>query len=197
MVLSELQSGKCDNVVVLFTDIRNFTKLTSDLPIEEVMQLLRIYFDEMAGIIMTNHGVVGSFVGDAIVGYFGLDNPECAADNAVKTALQIKEQVRFINIGREIPILNGMGIDKGSVIIGSVSTNDQIKQTIVIGCPINRASRFENLTRISCHRIIISKSFYDQLSQQYQEQYVDIGHCEVRGVDGFIPLYADIVAKQD
>lgn len=195
MILSELKQGRYDNVAVLFTDIRNFTKFTADLPIEEVMQLLRIYFDKMAGIIMANHGVVGIFVGDAIVGYFGLDKVEHRIDNAAKAALQIKEQIRFINIGRNVPILNGMGLDKGSVIIGNVLTNDALKQTIVVGTPINRASRFERLTRISCHRIIMPKLFYEQLSPKQQEPFIAIGRVEVRGIPGLVHLYGDIVEK--
>ena len=197
MTLSDVKPGKYDDVVVLFSDIRNFTKLIVELSFEEVMHLLRIYFDEMAGIILANHGVVGTFVGDAIVGYFGLDKSEKNhADNAVKAALLIKEKIRFINIGREIPVLNGMGIDGGSISVGTVSTNDELKQIIVIGAPINKASRFERLTRISCHRIMMSKSVFEHLSPQIKEQFVDIGCCEVRGIEGLIPLYADIITKK-
>jgi len=197
MNVSDLKLGKREDVTVLFADIRNFTRLTHDLPLEEVMQLLRIYFEEMAGIIIGNNGIVGSFVGDAIVGYFGLEEPmPDAANNAVDAALAIKDQIRFINIGREIPILNGVGIDCGPVFVGDVSANQDIKQTIVIGSPINRASRFERMTRISYHRIVVSKMTYEKLSKNMKKQLVDIGRCEVRGLDGLIELYADRVEKE-
>jgi len=195
MILSELKQGTYENVAVLFTDIRNFTKLTGDIPLEDVMRLLRVYFDEMAGIIMQNEGVVGTFVGDAIVGYFGLPDNSHAADNAARAALQIKEQIKFINIGRQIPILNGLGLDKGTISIGSVSANDVLHQMIVIGNPINRASRFERLTRVSCHRIIMPKSLYDELSSEQQRSFVDIGRIEVRGVSELIHICGDVIKQ--
>lgn len=196
MDLMDVKQGRYDNVIVLFSDIRNFTKLTNDLPLEEIIHLLRVYFDEMAAIIVSNHGIVGTFVGDAIVGYFGLNAlSKDTADNAAKAALLIKEQICFINIGRKIPVLNGMGIDGGSVMVGSVSVNDELKQTIVIGQPINNASHFERLTRISCHRIMMPQSVFEHLSPHLQQQFLDIGRCEVRGLEALVPLHADIIAK--
>jgi len=196
MTISDLKPGTYDNVSVLFTDIRNFTKLTNDLPLEEVMAILRVYYEKMAGIILNNDGIVGSFVGDAIVGYFGLGSPsQDSLEQAARAALMIKEEIRFVNIGREFPIMNGVGIDVGSVIVGSVCA-DSDKQTIVIGSPINKASRFERLTRTSCHRIIMSKRVYDQLSPELKKEYVNIGNCEVRGLEGLMNLYADCIAKE-
>jgi len=196
MTIDQLKQGIHKNVVVLFTDIRNFTKMTNDLSLDEVMLLLRLYYDEMAGIITGNHGIVGSFVGDAIVGYFGLGNSSKEpSEEAARAALEIKEEIRFLNIGRQLPILNGVGIDKGAVVVGAVcSGNDS--QTIVIGSPINKASRFERLTRTSCHRIIISKEVYEELSSKTKQEYVNIGNCEVRGFDGLMYLYADCVVKK-
>ncbi len=196
MVLSEVKAGIHEDVAVLFSDVRNFTRLTDDISIEDLMHILRIYYDEMAGIIIANNGIVGTFVGDAIVGYFGIKTPKNGADDAASAALQIKEQIRFINIGREIQFLNGIGLDKGPIIVGTVSCDEVIEQQIVVGNPINRASRFERLTRRSCHRIIMPKLFCQDLSSTQKKYFVDIGRVEVRGLPGLIHVCGDIEAQQ-
>jgi len=197
MKLSDVKIGVHENIAILFSDIRNFTKLTEDIPIEKVMELLRIYFDEMASVIVANNGVVGTFVGDALVGYFGFEDSKNAIDNAARPALEIKEQSKFTNIGREIPILNGIGLDNGIIDIGTVHSNEKICQTVVIGSPINRASRFERLTRASCHRIIMPKTFYDNLSSELKNYFVDIGRVEVRGMSELVHIYGDDPVKKE
>jgi len=58
-------------VTVLFSDIRNFTRITETLPPDQLVQLLNEYFTEMAKIIFENQGSLDKYIGDAIVAVFG------------------------------------------------------------------------------------------------------------------------------
>ena len=63
--------GKAD-VTIFFSDIANFTTMAESLEAETFMSLLTEYLDEMSKIIMAKRGVVGEFIGDAIMAWWNV-----------------------------------------------------------------------------------------------------------------------------
>jgi adenylate cyclase len=85
-------------VTVLFSDIRNFTRISEALPPDKLVHLLNEYFTEMARIIFENQGSLDKYIGDAIVAVFGslipLENP---ARTAVQAAIQMIKELSSLN----------------------------------------------------------------------------------------------------
>ena len=76
-----------DNVAVLFTDIRGFTKYVHDAGSEKTLKVARelsSYFSAATDLIHHKHGFVDKFIGDAIMafwGYPGIERPHNDEDS--------------------------------------------------------------------------------------------------------------------
>jgi len=168
-------------VTVLFSDIRNFTRITETLPPDQLIQLLNEYFTEMAKIIFEKKGSLDKYIGDAIVAVFGslvpLENP---AHTAVETAVQMMKQMVTLNERWKsqygFPMEMGIGINTGEVFLGNVGSPERMEFT-VIGDTVNIASRFSGLALGG--QILITKETLTGLGPGIQ--YKELPPTEVKG----------------
>src|SRR3972149_3672993 len=138
-------------VTVLFSDIRNFIRISETLPPDQLTRLLNEYFTEMARIIFENQGSLDKYIGDAIVAVFGslieLENP---AQSAVRAAIQMMERMPVLNERwvrhYELKMDIGIGINTGEVFLGNVGSPERMEFT-VIGDTVNVASRLSDLAQ--------------------------------------------------
>lgn len=167
-----MKPGESRVVSVLFADMRNFTKLTNQLPPSEVVTFLNDYWDVVSTSIKKNKGSVNKYIGDGLLAVFGapvsyIDNHE----NAVNAALDMVSSLDEINqkyadrLGTDIEI--GIGINSGEVIVGNVGTDDFMEYT-VIGNTVNIASRLETLSKEKANSIIISEKTHELVSHAFQ-----------------------------
>jgi adenylate cyclase len=140
---------------VLFSDIRGFTKFSEGLEAEEVMQQLNVYFERMVPCVKECHGTFHKFIGDAIMAAWGdlaplSLGPEKDAQNAVKSALMMRERLAVLNEERKaaglVPIRIGIGLNHGVVQAGMLGSSER-KEFTVMGDGVNTASRLEGLTK--------------------------------------------------
>ena len=191
MKLSQVPLGKKENISVLFCDMFNYTAICEEYSLEFVAELLDNYYKAMATAILGADGVLGSFVGDAIIGYFGLTDQNNDASNAINAALSIIQKSDEFNLPNGQPVLNGIGIDRGELIIAQVGPVHEVVDHIVIGRSINTASRLEKLTRYSCHRMLISDTVYEHAKTEQQEKFVEIGNRYIRGIEDSMIIYGE------
>jgi class 3 adenylate cyclase len=153
--------GETRHVSILFCDIRDFTRFSSERSPGEVVGRLNRFFGRMAGAIRAQGGTINKFLGDGFLAVFGapVDQPDHAR-RAVAAALQMEQELASLNAelaGRnEPPMEIGIGIDSGEVIAGNVGSRDRLEYT-VIGDPVNRSSRIEQLNKSLETRILISE----------------------------------------
>ena len=143
--------GEIKEVTVLFSDIRAFTRLSEELPPDEVVRMLNEYFGEMTNIVFRNDGSVDKFVGDALIVVFGAAFPRPDDPlRAVKTALDMQAAMRELNgrwssEGRRTFRI-GIGITTGKVLYGNVGSEQRMELT-VIGDAVNLAARLASVAK--------------------------------------------------
>lgn len=132
------------DAVVLFADLRGFTRLTVDHAPDAVMELLNEIFEEMFDAIYHHEGVLFDIVGDELMVAFNVPYDQAdASERAVATAIEMQRRFRPIQARREAVGMNvgmGIGINRGPVVLGNVGTADRVHYAMV-GEAVNIAHR--------------------------------------------------------
>jgi adenylate cyclase len=140
--------GHKNVATILFADIRGFTAYAEDREPEEVVDMLNTYFDIATRAILDYGGYVDKFIGDAVLGVFGV--PVFRNDHverAVRTALDLMDLLRREDPQKN-PLLSsvGIGIHTGPIVSGNIGSPAKMEYT-VIGDTVNLASRLSGLAR--------------------------------------------------
>jgi adenylate cyclase len=143
--------GKKTHAVVLFADIRGYTTLSENTPVQDVVRLLNQYFERMVKIVRKHDGVVDKFIGDNLMAVWGVPYEKPGAEEkAVRAALDMIKEIQIWN--EEIqkqgyPALAiGIGLNAGTVIAGSLGSSEHMEYT-VIGDVVNTAQRAESIAK--------------------------------------------------
>lgn len=180
------------NVVILMSDIRNFTTISEVNKPETVVNFLNTYFTNRVDIVKKYGGTVDKFIGDAIMVLFGA--PISYNDNAkraVQAALEMYEQLEKIpceqlKLPDGIKLDIGIGIHYGDVIVGQIGSADKTNYT-VIGDTVNLASRLEGLTKLYGAKVIISQAVRDELDDSMNVLLLD--SVKVKGKKESVLIY--------
>lgn len=155
--------GEDINAVILFSDLRNSSKLAEELPRAEYLKILNTYFETVLGPIDQYGGEVLKFIGDAVLAIFpvtsGGDDNVLQARNAVAAARAITGTLEK-STGADaengtVEIDFGIALHVGDVTYGNVGGRDRLDFT-VIGPAVNMASRLEGLCKSTGKRVIVS-----------------------------------------
>jgi adenylate cyclase len=176
-------------VTVLFSDIRNFTRISESLPPDKLVELLNEYFTEMAKIIFENQGSLDKYIGDAIVAVFGSLIPlENSAQTGVQAAVQMMKEMQALNEkwkGRYgFKMEMGIGINTGEVFLGNVGSPERMEFT-VIGDTVNIASRFSGVAQGG--QILVAKDTLFGLGPDIK--YKELEPVEVKGKTGKLEVF--------
>lgn len=138
-----LQSHRRE-IVVLFTDLRNFTPFAETSEPEEVMGVLAEYHHAIGALVHAYEGTLERFTGDGIMVFFNDPIPcDDAAERAVRMALQIRDAVsdlaaRWRRNGYDLPV--GIGIAQGFATLGRIGFEGRFDYA-AIGSVTNLAAR--------------------------------------------------------
>ena len=175
---------------ILFCDIRNFTAITEKLGAVQVVKLLNSYFDLMVESIHEYHGVLDKFIGDAVMGVFGLPYTNTNDPiNAILCALNMIDKLEKLNRSKSLGVkLNiGIGISTGKVISGNIGSDKRYEYT-VIGDPVNLASRLEGETKNYDEQILICDNTYTMVADIFE--CYKIGGVNIKGKEKPENIYA-------
>lgn len=190
--------GEEREVVILFSDVRNFTGLSEKMKPTEVIEMINTCMTKACAAIDKNHGVVDKFVGDEVMALFGaiLPSPD-AAKNAIQCAMEIVQLLDEWNLERESrgePRIDmGIGINKGKVCVGNMGAANHLNYT-VIGFNVNLAARL--CSHASAREILVAKSLTEEL--QVQETFsFEEKKAQLKGITGETVVYKVLGYKKN
>jgi adenylate cyclase len=183
--------GVMRNVSVLFADIRNYTPLSEQLPVHQVVTLLNDYFESMVEAVFGHQGTLDKFIGDALMAVFGSPMPQDDHPwQAIQCAIEMQQRLTlFNNSHADIlphPLKVGIGINSDSVICGNIGSSRRMEYT-AIGDGVNLASRLESASKDYGCDILISEQTYQAYSDRLWARELDL--IQVRGKCNAVRIY--------
>ena len=155
------------DAVILFADLRGFTRMAEKMPPAEVVLLLNEYFSLLTNIAYRYKGVIFNMAGDSLLVGFGVpfEQPD-AAERAIKCGQQMLADFDALSVewrarhGLETGL--GIGVNKGEVVAGNVGSAAYSNFTI-IGDAVNIASRL--MQRARAGELLLSAAVMDTLRE--------------------------------
>lgn len=180
------------DAVILFADLRGFTRMAEKLPPAQVVLLLNEYFSLLTSIAYRYNGVIFNMAGDSLLVGFGVpfEQPD-AAERAINCGNQMLADFDTLSVewharhGLETGL--GIGVNKGEVVAGNVGSAAYSNFTI-IGDAVNIASRL--MQRARAGEMLLSDRVMDVLkTTQIFMQALPLPPLTLRGRSEPIGLY--------
>ncbi|MFP4098032.1 MAG: CHASE2 domain-containing protein [Alphaproteobacteria bacterium] len=200
--------GENRELSVMFTDIRNFTRISEGLNPEELINLMNDFLTQMSDIVMSHKGTVDKYIGDAMMCFWNAprdvadhERKACIAALKMQDALapineQLKEKHK--NSKAELVLLKaGVGINTGVCAVGNMGSRQRFAYS-ALGDAVNLASRLEGQTKHYGVDIIIGQSVYDKV-QDFA--LIELDKLRVQGREEAQTIYAligdDMFVKEE
>ncbi len=132
-------------VTVVFCDLVGSTALGESTDAESVREVVQAYFREMRAALERHAGTVEKFIGDAVMGVFGVPAVhEDDALRAVRAAVDMRAALAAVNEASgpvlDLPLQIRIGVATGEVVYAEPRAPD----TFVTGDCVNLAARLQN-----------------------------------------------------
>jgi class 3 adenylate cyclase/tetratricopeptide (TPR) repeat protein len=129
---------------VVFCDLVGSTALGERLDPESLQRVLGQYFERVREVLERHQGTVEKFIGDAVVGVFGVPRlHEDDALRAVRAAVELQAAMAELNKELErdwgVTLQLRTGVNTGEVVAGSAAAGS----ALVLGDAVNVAARLE------------------------------------------------------
>jgi adenylate cyclase len=180
------------DAVILFADLRGFTRMAEKLSPTQVVLLLNEYFSLLTNVVYRYNGVIFNMAGDSLLVGFGVpfEQPD-AAERAINCGNQMLAEFEALSTewraahGLETGL--GIGVNKGEVVAGNVGSAAYSNFTI-IGDAVNIASRL--MQRARAGELLLSDRVMDVLkTTQIYMQALPLPPLTLRGRTEPIGLY--------
>ena len=196
IVLDKYLWGVEQEVTILFSDLRGFTKLSEHRLSYDVVFLLNQYLGRMSETITDTGGYVDKFMGDGIMAIFGMDRPRSeGAQQAIAAARAMGGVLDALNQSLHEELKGtldmGIGIHTGGAIlgrIGAAGNNQAARGITALGDTVNTASRLESASKDLKVQVILSRSVAD--AAQLVTEGLPVHSLEIRGREQPLDVYA-------
>ena len=181
--------GISQNVVVMFTDIDNFTFYTESVQTEDLFRYLNEYFTELTTHVIANKGTIDKYIGDSLMVMWGMPTPLTnPCELACETAVELRNasnrlRDEWAQQNAPLKFNTRIGLHYGEAIVGNVGAEDRFNYTTV-GDTVNLASRLEVANKTYKTDIIVSHALLKQLEHEqalHRFAFRMIGKVMVKG----------------
>jgi class 3 adenylate cyclase/tetratricopeptide (TPR) repeat protein len=170
-------------VTTLFCDIVGYTALCERLDPEEADRLLRTFYSLARSVIETWGGLVEKFVGDAVLGVFGVPTAhEDDAERAVATALRLRDRLQSLHGGPGIQARVGVNTGPAVVRLDAVASSGQ---GFLVGDAVNTAARLQQLAPPM--GVVVGAATHDLTAQRFV--YEPLPTATVKGKRGTLSVW--------
>jgi class 3 adenylate cyclase len=186
-----LFTGSAVRATVLVCRIRDFAHFIEPLSPEHALRYLNEFYALTGTAIQRRRGIIETFLGDGIVGVFGvpLENPT-QEDDALQAALDIVRHVvamrkRWAQQQRK-PFTVGIGINTGEVIAGDAGFRDR-REFTVVGSEATWAHRLQEAAFALNAFVVASRATCESLASEYN--LVPVSGVPLPGVRRLLDAY--------
>ncbi|GJL81548.1 MAG: hypothetical protein DHS20C01_11820 [marine bacterium B5-7] len=186
--------GSEQQVVCMFVDMRDSTRLGESTLPYDVVFILNQFFVELSVALEATEGHYAQFAGDGLMALYGVgqDDMAQAARMALLGAASMFDRLDRLNERLEpefsLKIRMGIGIHTGTTIVGRMGPPGAPVLT-AIGDNINIAARLESASKIEACDLIVSNETLTALAHGSLDGFqLDRACIEVRGREGGIDV---------
>ena len=188
-LVNELDSvgGKEEELTVIMSDIRDFTKISQRMSPNDVVDMLNNYFSLMIDEMMKHKIVVDKFIGDGILAYVEnerLEEKHLQNQQAVRASVGMLQKIKEHQLDLKI----GIGIYRGPLVKGYIGSRSKLQHTI-IGDSVNRAARLEALCKELDVPLVITHEIWLDLDEQTRKKFKIFKDVKMKGVDQSVDVY--------
>ena len=183
-VLSETRERKL--VSVVFVDLTSSTELARRLDPERFREVLAAFYDLVSGEFAALRGRAEQYVGDAVMGVFGI--PVARDDDAVRAiraglAIVDRSEKLGVELGLPMPMRVRVGVNTGPVAVGAGSGPG-----LVSGAEVNLAARLQQAARPG--EVLVGATARDLARSQ--AEFGERRSVEAEGFGGELPAWPAI-----
>lgn len=155
-----VRAGKRQDVAILFTDIRGFTRRAETLDPASLGQFVGEFRQQVAAAADAHGGVIDKFIGDAAMVVFGIPEPHGGtAGDALACARALLANIATWNAQRaaagQDEVRIGIGVHWGPVFCGAIGDAVRLEYT-VLGDTVNVAARLQDETKSAGFPLVVS-----------------------------------------
>ncbi|WP_127115622.1 adenylate/guanylate cyclase domain-containing protein [Shimia sediminis] len=178
----EITRGHVDRLeaAILVSDLRGWTRLNTELPVEETVSIANDYFDIVDSAVRAHDGEILKFMGDGVLAVFPVastDRAEAARNAAAAAQAALARQTPDIQFG--------IGLHIGNVLYGNTGSERRLDFT-VLGSAVNLAARIEALCGETGQALLMS----GEMAGLLQERPQSIGSFDLKGLPGPTEIFA-------
>ena len=187
----DARGGPLQKATVLFSDIPRFTSIPEELGARNTVTMQNEYFTEMIEVVFKNKGILGKFIGDAIMVVFSPPFPTADdTDNAIIVANRMTEVLREMKRRRrakgKILVDIGIGLTSGELISSNIGSPKWMDYT-VISDTVNLAAGLESATKY--YGVAVLASEFTVAGSNGQNQFRELDLIVVKGKTEPVAVY--------
>jgi adenylate cyclase len=189
---------------MLFTDVKDFSRVAEGLAPARLVALLNEYLTVMTDVVVEHGGVIDKYLGDGLMAEFGVPVPlDDHAVRACRAALRMRDELRRLRgewTRRGMPALHArVGINTGQVLVGNLGSFRMMDYTCM-GDHVNLASRLEGVNTEYGTEILVSEFTWRQVEAHFVGREIDrvrvVGRAEAVAVYELVAVRGDGVDER-
>jgi len=187
--------GNVRRVVILFTDITDFSRISQRTSSAELVAMLNQYYDIAIGCVHESDGTVLGILGDGLFAVWNAPVEQAEPEaKALRAALALTERLRVFECwtGSQA-VRTRIGLHSGEACVGNFGSTDHFAYT-AIGDAVNLASRLNGLNKHLGTEILLSREFRDGLGEWATRS---LGHFRFKGFDKAVEVFSPMPVAAD